>query len=263
MLSAMTDTTQRRNQPLKPLKWYKKLATWKGRREAGAFAVEGDKAIRQIISSHPEAISEIVTVAEPAPVYRNYATRQVTENQFGYICSTQTPQGVLAVVRLPRETYSDQLPENTGGQILLLEDIQDPGNVGTLIRTAAAFNFSGIILTDKCADPFAPKCVQATAGTLTAVWLRRTGHYLELLQALQKSGHLLIAADLNGMADPSLLSGQKKLLLALGNEAAGLSEAILTTADYRVKIPTAREKAESLNVAACGAICMYLSSRES
>ena len=248
--------------PLKPLKWYKELATKKGRFEVGAFLVEGDRAIRQIIGSQPEAILEIIAIEEPPTAYRNYPLRLVTDSQFRSVCLTRTPQGIMAVVRLPLDTYSSHLPENTGPKILLLEDIQDPGNAGTLIRTAAAFGFSGVIMTEKCADPLSPKCVQSTAGTLLSVWLRRTTRYLELAETLKKSGYFLVAAELNGVENPAILRRRSKLLLALGNEASGLSKSILDEADYRIRIPTVREKAESLNVAACGAICMYLSSQK-
>ena len=224
--------------------------------------MEGDRAIKQIISSHPDEIIEIVTVEEPLPAYCNYAVRLVTESQLRSICLTRTPQGTMAVVRLPADVCADYLPEDVGNKVLLLEDIQDPGNVGTLIRTAAAFDFSGVIMTENCADPLSPKCVQATAGTVLSVWLRRTKRYLELTRVLRKGGYTLVAAELNGVAEPSILQHQSKLLLALGNEAAGLSRALLDEADYRLRIPTVREKAESLNVAACGAICMYLSSPE-
>ena len=247
--------------PLKPFRWYKRLTTKKGRLEAGAFVVEGDRSIKQIIASHPDEVIEILTVEEPLPVYRNYTVRLITESQFLSICSTRTPQGTMAVVNLPVDIYSGYLPEDVGNKILLLEDIQDPGNVGTLIRTAAAFGYSGVIMTENCADPLSPKCVQATAGTVLSVWLRRTTHYLELAKALRKGDYPLIAAELNGVAEPSILNRQSKLLLALGNEAVGLSKDLLDAADYRLRIPTIREKAESLNVAACGAICMYLSSQ--
>ncbi|MBL7208873.1 MAG: RNA methyltransferase [Dehalococcoidia bacterium] len=256
----MPPVSNARTNPLKPLKWYKKLATMKGRLEAGAFLVEGDRAITQVIGNHPDEILEIVTTEEPSPLYGSYSTRFVTDSQLRSICSTKTPQGITAVVRLPSNTYSEHLPQDVGAKILLLEDIQDPGNVGTLIRTAVAFDFSGIILTNKCADPFSPKCVQSTAGTVLSVWIRKTIHYLELVETLQKDGHALVAADLNGMAEPSILSQQNKLLLALGNEASGLSKAILDMANYRLRIPIATTKAESLNVSACGAIAMYLSS---
>jgi TrmH family RNA methyltransferase len=173
------------------------------------------------------------------------------------IGSTQHPQGVIAVVRLPAALYSETLPATIGAKVVLLEDVQDPGNVGTLMRTAAAFDFSGVILTDKCADPFAPKCVQSTAGTILSVWLRRTSHYLELVQTLQQQGYACVAADVGGTALPTALTALPQVLLVLGNEAAGLSPALLERADVRLKIPLS-SKAESLNVAACGAICMYL-----
>jgi TrmH family RNA methyltransferase len=246
--------------PLTSLKWYKNLATKKGRLEAGAFLVEGNRAIKQIIGTHPDEIIEIITIEKPSPAYHNYPIRYVTDMQFRSISHTKTPQGTIAVVRLPCNTFSDDLPETTGTKILLLEDIQDPGNVGTLIRTAAAFNFSGVILSDKCADPLSQKCVQSTAGAVLSVWIRKTIHYLELADHLKKNGHLLIAADLKGMKDSSVLYCQDKLLLALGNEASGLSESILNVSDHRFQIPIIRHKAESLNVAVCGAICMYLSS---
>lgn len=245
--------------PLKPLKWYRELAGKKGRLQAGAFAVEGDRAIRQVMGIHPDAITEIIAVGEPPRAYRDYPRRLVTESQFKYISRTRTPQGIMAVVRMPEDIYTTRLPRDAGRKILLLEDIQDPGNVGTLIRTAAAFDFSGVVLTENCADPLAPKCVQSTAGTVLSVWLRRTAQYLELVRSLRRDGYGLIAAELKGKAATSVLQ-REKLLLALGNEAAGLSKELLDEADYRLRIPTAQERAESLNVAVCGAILMYLSS---
>ena len=160
----------------------------------------------------------------------------------------------MAVVRPPWEAYTDSLPRDPGKRLLLLEHIQDPGNVGTLIRTAAAFDFSGVILTEKSADPFSPKCVQATAGSILSVWLRRTGDYLEMVQVLKTLGYYLMAADLNGKEDVSALGKQDRLVLALGNEAGGLSEEVLAMSDYQLRLPTVREKVESLNVAALSLI---------
>jgi TrmH family RNA methyltransferase len=247
--------------PLKPLKWYRALGERKGRLEAGAFLVEGERAIQQIISGHPGEILEIIAIDKPARIFYDYPVRSFTESQFRYISNTRTPQGVMAVVRLPPETYTSRLPGNTGNKVLLLEDIQDPGNAGTLIRTAAAFGFDGVILTENGADPFSPKVVQSTAGAVLSTWLRRSPDYLELAKTLKNKSYKLVAADLDGNVAPDVLSGTKKLLLALGNEAVGLSGALLDMADDRLRIPLAREKAESLNVAACGAILMYLSSQ--
>ena len=244
---------------LKPIKWYKNLATRKGRLKAKAFLVEGDRAIKQIISSNPDEIIEIVSTEKLPPLYQKYPAHLVTDSQLRSICSSKTPQGSITVVRLSPDIYSDRLPDNIGAKILLLEDVQDPGNVGTLIRTAVAFDFAGIILTEKCADPLSPKCVQSTAGTVLSLWIRRTSRYLELAEELKKRGYHLVSADLGGIDDPSILQCQNKFLLALGNEASGLSDSVLNASNHRLRIPTIPGKAESLNVAACGAICMYLS----
>ncbi|MCX5996754.1 MAG: hypothetical protein NTV42_03865 [Chloroflexi bacterium] len=94
---------------------------------------------------------------------------------------------------------------------------------------------------------------------MLSLWIRRTQDYLKLVKALKNDSYKLIAADLKGEEDPLVLR-VKKLLLALGNEASGLSAAVLQAADSRITIPIDRDNAESLNVAACGAVCMYLSS---
>jgi TrmH family RNA methyltransferase len=248
--------------PLKPLKWYKGLKIKKGRLEAGAFLMEGERAVTQIAAAHPDKILEIITTKELPPFFRDHSIRFLTESQFRSICLSKTPQGIMALVRLPLGIYSDRLPEHAGNKILLLEDIQDPGNVGTLIRTAAAFNFSGVILTKKCADPLSPKCVQSTAGSVLSVWIRRTAQYLGLVEILKQRGHTFIGADLEGPDAPSVLTGRDTILLGLGNEASGISEPLRKLSHYRIRIPILREKAESLNVAACGSICMYLSSQE-
>jgi len=258
----MSQNTNRQNPPLRPLKWYRKLAARKGRLEADAFVVEGERAVRQVVETMPEEVLEIVTVEGIDTPFPRYPHRTVTPSQFRSISQSQTPQGLLAVVRPPWQTYTDNLPLDPGGRLLLLEDIQDPGNVGTLIRTAAALGFSGVILTDKCTDPFSPKCVQASAGSILSVWLRRSDEYLKMVQALKKRGYFVLATDLNGKEDMSVFEKRRLLLLVLGNEAAGLSREILAMSDYQLKLSIIHEKAESLNVAACGAIFMYLVTRK-
>jgi len=241
-----------------PLRYYRRLATRKGRLEAGAFAVEGERAVGQVVGSHPQAVLEIVSVEGMPSPFPRYPHRTLTEGQFRHISTSRTPQGILAVVRLPMETYSASLPPECGPKVLLLEDVQDPGNVGTLVRTAAAFGFTGIILTDKCADPFSPKCVQSTAGSVLSLWQRRTTEYLSMVGDLRHRGYFLLAADLDGDEDTTVCA-RDRLVLALGNEAAGLSADLIGIADYRLRLPTVADKVESLNVAACGAILMYLS----
>lgn len=249
------------NPPLKPLKWYRKLAARKGRLEAGAFVVEGERAVRQLVDGHADEIVEIIAVDRVPASFRTVPCRLLTEDQFAGISQTRSPQGILAVVSLPAEAYSAELPPEPGDRLLLLEDVQDPGNVGGLIRTAAAFGFSGVILTPKCADPFAAKAVQSTAGSILSVWLRRTAGYREMLTVLKQRGYSMVAADLEGDDDLAALATAEKLVLALGSEAAGLSAGLLEMADLRLRLPIVGDKAQSLNVAACGAVLMYLATR--
>jgi TrmH family RNA methyltransferase len=248
---------------LKPLKWYKALATVKGRAESGVFLMEGDKSLRQVIASHPKSIVEILTVEELASVYKGYPVRYLTESQFKSICLTKTPQGPLAVIAMPDYIESCDIPTDAGDRVLLLEDIQDPGNVGSLIRSAVAFGYSGVVMSDKCADPFSLKCVQSTMGAVLSLWIRRTAAYMSIINDLKARGYNIVATALNGEESILVLRGLSKVVLALGNEAGGLSETVLRLSNHRCKIPINGERIESLNVAACGAICMYISSAKS
>ncbi len=184
--------------PLKPLKWYRELADKKARLSAGAFLVEGEKSILQIQENHPESIVEIISAGEPPLGLRQFPVRMLSNSQFEYISATRTPQGLAAIVKIPENVYSAELPAKPGDKILLLENIQDPGNAGTLIRTAAAFDFSGVILSDKSADPFSPKVSQASAGAVMSLWTRVTSQYLDSAKNLQENGCRLIAAELKG-----------------------------------------------------------------
>ena len=246
---------------IRPLSWYAALHTSKGRREASAFLVEGTRAIVQIQSVNPGCIQELVysDTMEPLPDI-GCPSRTVTPAQFKTMCLSKTPGGPLAVVTVPVDYSVATLPKQPGRRILFLEDIQDPGNVGTLIRCAAAFDFDGVLCSDKCADVFAPKAVQASCGAFVSVWIRRTAQYRALVTELKNMNYLLRAADTHGKhsirpEQPSPGS----MVLMLGNEGNGLLPATLALADTTVCIPYNSKKVESLNVAVSGAVCMYLS----
>ncbi|MBD3242496.1 MAG: hypothetical protein GF331_18045 [Chitinivibrionales bacterium] len=242
---------------LKPLKWYRSLSRVKDRVRHGAFVVEGPRAVEQVVRCAPERLLEVV-IAEGVDVElpSNVPIRRLEPRQFAGVASSRTPQGVLAVVSLPSDVAASELPPGTGGDILLCEDVQDPGNIGNLVRCAAAFGFGGVILSETCADPFGPKAVQASAGTVVTVWVRRTAEYLMLTQQLKERGHVLVATDTHGEERWSPEAGTP-LIVAVGSEGSGLSEALLGMADTVVRIPFDSSRAESLNVASAGAICMH------
>lgn len=242
---------------LKPLKWYRSLSSVKHRVRRGAFLIEGPRAVAQVVQCAPERLLEIVTAEgvdiETPPAV---ALRRLQPRQFDSIASSRTPRGVLAVVTLPPDIASSELPAETGGDVLLCEDIQDPGNIGNLVRSAAAFGFAGVLLSESCADPFGPKAVQASAGTIVTVWLRRTVAYLTLAEQLKGRGYHLAAADIRGRTSWKP-PADTPLVIALGSEGTGLSSQLLDMADTVVRIPFDSSRAESLNVASAGAICMH------
>jgi len=245
----------------RPLKWYRSLAGVGERQAEGAFLVEGPRAVTQILDTAPEQVLEIVVasgVAAPGAV--RCPVRTLSPPQFNSIASSKTPQGLMAVVRVPPDAGSGELPGGAAGDVLVCETVQDPGNVGALIRSAAAFGFSGVVLSPECADPFGPKAVQASAGTLLSLWIRRTAGFCDMVTALRGQGYRVAAADVR--AKPcDTWAGPGPTVLLLGSEASGLSPQLLACADVSFAIPISTGRVESLNVAAAGAIAMYLLAR--
>lgn len=275
---------------MKSIQWYKSLAMQKYRRQHGCFLIEGARAVDQIITYYSTHVEEILCVDDfdlsafsSSSSQKKINVRKISTANMKTICTSKTPQGIIALVRIPDDVYSSTLPQNflenlsqncndsnnhnntnSNNTILLLEDIQDPGNVGTLIRTAAAFGVSGVILSDKCADPFSPKVVQSTAGSLLSIWIRKSDEYLLMINELrQNHAYKLIAADIDGediknFASDKNHNNNTKKIIALGNEGAGLSEEIFKLCDCRIKIPINTSGAESLNVAVSGGIFLYM-----
>lgn len=250
-----------RGRALKPLAWYKSLSLSKIRRETGFFLIEGKRAVEQVLSQYEGEVDEILCTEEVAGEYKNSSVpvRIVSSQKMKSICSSRTPQGIAAVVRIPSKVYSSELPSDSGGAVLLLEQVQDPGNVGSLIRSAAALGYSGCILSANCADPFSPKVVQSTAGSLLSIWIRRTHDYMQCVSRLKNSGYELISADLGGSENEDF-TDLSKHVLALGCEGNGLTNDLISISDRLLRIPISETAVESLNVAASGAICMFLCS---
>jgi TrmH family RNA methyltransferase len=245
------------NSILRALKWYKNLESGSFRSEEGYFIVEGIRAVRQVLSTAPQAVDEIVVTDEYQKdiASAGVSIRKITSSQMDTISTRKNSQGIIAVVKIPGESTDDSIPLQPGTRVLLLEHIQDPGNVGTLLRSAAAFDFSGVILSTMSADPFAPKAVQASAGSLLSLWIRRTSQYLKLVEQLRCNGFQIAAMSTKGSEGSFGKDG--KIVVALGNEGNGLSEDVLTIADIHCRIAINDSKVESLNVAVTGAIVMH------
>lgn len=226
--------------------------------------IDGKRSVDHLLTHHRQSVHELLCIEDTAQSYQSQSSdvpiRIITEVHMNSISPSRTPQGVCALVRIPDDVYTSKIPDvstTANGKILLLEHVQDPGNVGTLIRTAAAFGVDGMIMSDQCADPFSPKAAQSTAGSLLSLWIRRSDNYLQMITELKNRGYKLIAADLHGdKLQDQTWTGRR--ILALGSEGSGLSVDVLGMSDSRVRIPIAESGAESLNVAVAGGILMFV-----
>lgn len=225
------------------VKYVLSLAEKKFRKESGEYLVEGIKAVDECISSGAEITNIICTEAFEG----KYAGALiVTEQVFGYISTEKTPQGVIAVVKIPQNKLT--APD---GVCLLLDRIQDPGNIGTIIRTANAAGYKNLYLVN-CVDPYSPKAVRASMGGIFYVNLY-FGAYEEVFGVLD--GVKLITADMDG-EDVFKFKSPKNYCLCIGNEGNGVSKEVTSRSDYTVKVPM-RETCESLNAAVSAGIIMY------
>lgn len=225
----------------------------KGRKEQGAFLVEGRKMAAECAAS-PLSVEHIF-VAESydgeTPRCGAEITR-VSDDVLRYLSDEKTPQGILCRVAIPRRQI---LPPSKS--CLFLDGVADPGNVGTILRTANAAGYEEIYLTDTCADPYSPKCVRASMSGIFFTKLYR-GSREELLSALGDVP--LIAADMSG-ENVFSFRPPEKFALAIGNEANGISEETFRRARYTVRIPMQATQ-ESLNAAISAGILMYELKRE-
>lgn len=178
-------------------------------------------------------------------------TSHVGDTELRRLAGTTTTQGVLVVADTPQTSLAEIVAV---GVVLVLDGVQDPGNLGTLARSAAAFGCGALIALRGTVDPWNPKAVRASAGALFRIPVV-TPSLAELDEWLGRHGYLLAGADAGG---PALLSEPlpQRVALAVGNEGSGLSEIMRDRADRLVSVPM-RGGTESLNVAVAGAILLY------
>lgn len=174
----------------------------------------------------------------------------VPARAFQQLSDTRTPQGIAALCHLPDNSSLTAL----GPRILALEGLQDPGNVGTILRTMDAANFTGLMLDRACADVYSPKALRASMGAAFRLPVRLCENLPEDLQAL--SGFAILAGSLQGSPFYERPALGARLCLLIGNEGAGLSEELQALATHRLKLPMPG-RAESLNAAVAAGIMMY------
>lgn len=217
----------------------------KGRRRTGTFLVEGHKMVREAIACGMDVVRLILREDYAGETYGLPAVR-LGRDAFAAVCDEKTPQGIAAEVAIALRSV--QPPQ---GRCLLLDGLQDPANVGAIIRTAVAAGYEDVYLAG-CADPFSPKSVRAS---MSGVFFARImqGTQEEILSAI--AGMSVIAADMGG-EDVFSYVAPEKFCLAVGSEGSGLSALVRGRADVTVRIPM-DARTESLNAAVSAGILMY------
>lgn len=179
---------------------------------------------------------------------------------FSKISSSKTPQGIAAIVKSPVIQYSNNLKFDSDDKFLICESIQDPGNFGSIIRTADAFGFKGVIFTDDNVDPLNEKVIRAAMGSVFHIQLICTPDIFSSLEFMKENGFITYATDLCGQNIHNGYAFEKKCAIVLGNEGNGVTKRISSVCDHVIKIPMTG-RAESLNVSNAAAIICYLASQ--
>jgi RNA methyltransferase, TrmH family len=246
----------------------RRLQRRRDRDTSGRFLAEGPQAVREALSV-PGCLIELFGTAEArarqAPLVEAAGPRfsTVTDDALAALAETVQPQGLVAVCRQLDVPLDDVL--STGPRLAAVcAGIRDPGNAGTVLRTADAAGASAVVFAGDAVDPYNGKAVRASAGSLFHVGVVRAPDPHASLDALRAAGLRVLAADAHGDADLDDLADAGDLAAPtawlFGSEAHGLPDELASRADARVRVPI-HGRAESLNLAAAAAICLYASAR--
>lgn len=235
----------------------------KTRLETGRFLVEGPQAVRELLTHAPEAaldvyisydgdgFVELERLADEHGVYVTSVTREVMQA----MSDTVTPQGIVAVAKMEDHSLEETLRD--AGLVAVLHEVRDPGNAGTVLRAADAAGADAVIFAGDSIDPWNPKVVRSTTGSLFHLPVV-TGVTLEDVRAVATAqGMTLLAADVGGenlAPEEPLL--KERVAWVFGNEARGLTAEALALTDRSLKLPMFG-KAESLNLATAASVCLY------
>src|SRR5690625_4152327 len=232
------------------VKNWRKLQTKKYRTQSQRFLIEGFHLIEEAIKSDWEIETIIIQNGIDIPDWISKdLTIHVNTHVFNEISQTETTQGIAAVVKM-KELY----PKHDG-IVLLVDAIQDPGNLGTIIRTADAAGLTKIFLGKGTVDPYNDKVIRASQGSIFHIPITQ-GNLLELIPELQAKHYMIVASTLENATNYMDIKPREKMGLIIGNEGAGINKDIVAIADKTVTIPIYGQ-AESLNVSVAAGILMY------
>ena len=235
--------------------WKKLVNTRKERDKTEEFLVEGEHLAEEALKSGGSVLALIFREGTDLPVHWDTAgveLIEITPDVEKEITDTEHPQGVYAQCKTP--SYDDS-EKQAWKSVLLIDAVQDPGNVGTMIRTADAAGIDAVFLGKGCADPFAPKTVRSAQGSHFHIPVIR-GELGGEIDRLKEAGIPVYGTALEGAVPYDEPGRSDEFALVVGNEGSGVDPGLLAKADRRLMIPI-RGQAESLNVAVAAGILLY------
>ena len=235
-------------------KLIKSLQRKKNRVKLGLYTVEGIKSVRDAIEAKAELVMLAISEELENEITAACDILVMPSGIFAGLCDTETPQGVLAVIKIPDRTAPK------ADRLLFCDRVSDPGNLGTIIRCCDAAGFS-LMLSENTADLYSPKTVRSSMGSFFHFEVS-VGVTTEQLVEMKKSGYKIISGALaDRCIDYSEADYSGKVIIVVGNEANGVSDEVLGMSDSLVKIPI-EGRAESLNVGIAAALLMYEARRK-
>lgn len=235
----------------------------KARKDQGLFVVEGKKMFSEVPKDmlHQVYVSEsFLASQENMQLLAGISYEVLSDAVYKAVSDTQTPQGILCLVKMPSYTMED-LQKGKKTHLLVLESIQDPGNLGTMFRTGEGAGITGVILNRTTVDVYNPKTIRSTMGSIYRVPFVITDDLPQTLIELKKTGVKLYAAHLRGTMSYDEPDYQKACGFLIGNEGNGLSDEIADMADSYIRIPM-EGRVESLNAAIAATLLMYEVNRQ-
>lgn len=236
----------------------------KARKEAGLFVAEGLRMFRELPKDRIDSLylsESFIKNPENKKLIGALPYETVADDVFKTMSDTATPQGVLALVKQFSYTASDLLDQKGPALLMILDTIQDPGNLGTILRAGEGAGITGVIMNDTTADIYNPKVIRSTMGSVCRVPFIYTSDLPGALSELKKRRVRLYAAHLDGRNNYEKEDYTVDTGFLIGNEANGLSAETAAMADAYIKIPMFG-KVESLNAAVAASVLMFEAARQ-
>ena len=221
-----------------------KLKQKKYRNQFGYYLIEGEHLVNEALKAN-----QVECIITTKPLKSNLEVIEVSEEVMAKLAFTKSPSNIMAKCKI--DSNNELMMKK---RYLILDDLQDPGNIGTLIRSALAFGIDQVILSKNCVDLYNDKLLRAMQGAnfhISCIY----GDLTEIIEKLQANGVVVVGSALENGQDISLIEKTEKMAFIVGNEGNGMNQNILDKCDYISYIPI--QTIESLNVAIAGSILMY------